>query len=440
MSGSALDTLQDYLKEHQVEDLVFELVESLLKDKPANPRKYLWSKLGEEETLANVKASEASIMEVPSHHLQRLFEATRLITKEVVPRDTVNVIIEQTVQLLDCDRVSLFVHDRHLNMLVLSASNLTKPIRVALNQGIAGTVFVTKQSVNIPDCYADPRFDQTFDRETGYRTKNLLCVPILDFEGESAGVLQAINKQSSTGAAFNQIDELLMAHLSQQAGIALRNAEVYREAIQQGDRANALVGAMSALSHDLGAQSVILAITMHSTELVQADRCTVYLVDEPREQLWSCATDSGKELRIPMNAGIAGECRATKQTICIADAYQDARFNQEMDRKTGYHTRSILAVPILSEERSEQVVGVIQMINKIEFDGEVGAFPEEDVRLIETFAKFLAPRVAKSVLTQQGKKMSEAERSGMRGAAVASKPAQASARINAIAEGDEDDE
>merc|ERR1719379_2346736 len=102
-----------------------------------------------------------------------------------------------------------------------------------------------------------------------------------------------------------------MENLTEHACIALRNAEVYRAAIVTSERASALLHMIQSLSQDLGVQSMILTITMHANELVQADRCTVFLVDEGREQLWSVSTDSGKEIRIPKAAGIAGECATT---------------------------------------------------------------------------------------------------------------------------------
>merc|ERR1712232_203920 len=102
-------------------------------------------------------------------------------------------------------------------MLVLNASNL--------------------ETVNIPDCYQDDRFDQTFDKMTGYRTNNLLTMCIRDFEGEAMGVLQAINKIDAP--CFSHVDEILVENLTLQVSIALRNAEVYRAAIVTSERASA---------------------------------------------------------------------------------------------------------------------------------------------------------------------------------------------------------
>merc|ERR1719230_1385580 len=120
-------------------------------------------------------------------HLIRLFEATKNITSEIVPKETINIIIQETIKLLRCDRVSLFIYDKRIDMLVLNASNLSQPIRVKPGQGIAGHVFKTQETVNIPDCYQDSRFDTSFDKMTGYRTNNLITMPIVDFEEQCMG-------------------------------------------------------------------------------------------------------------------------------------------------------------------------------------------------------------------------------------------------------------
>jgi adenylate cyclase len=411
--------LQNYIKKHDIEDLVQMLVEGLLKDRPEVRPKEHWAHMLRVEQLrrehkddvdAQWKEAE-SASEVPGRLLSKLFEASKRISSEIVPKDTIRIVIEETINLLNCDRVSLFVIDRRLDMLVLNASNLSVPIRISPGQGIAGHVFTTQETVNISDCYSDARFDQSVDKATGYRTKCLLTMPIIDFEGECMGVLQAINKQSdefSQGEKFTHIDEILMENLTQHVSIALRNAEIYRAAIVTQERANALLQMIQSLSQDLGAQSTILTITMHAGMLVQADRCTVFLVDENKEQLWSVTTDSGKEIRIPKSKGIAGECATQGDLIVIADCYADERFNQEVDKKTGYKTSSMLAVPVLRRKRLDQglgkVLAVIQMINKMEFDGEVGKFDDEDIQVMETFATFVAARLEGSTLLEKTQK------------------------------------
>jgi len=204
------------------------------------------------------------------------------------------------------------------------------------------------------------------------------------------GVLQAINKLDAP--AFSRVDEIVLERLTQHVGIALRNAEIYKAAITTSERATALLNMIQSLSQDLGVQSAIFTVAMHATQLVQADRCSVFLVDEPKQQLWSVATDSGEEIRIPKSGGIAGQCACEGKIVAVDDAYVDDRFNRDIDVETGYRTKSILAVPVKSQKSGNEdaILAVIQMINKTEFDGEVGRFDDEDKEVMETFTKFVA--------------------------------------------------
>jgi GAF domain-containing protein len=422
------DRLQGYMKTNNIEEMVQNLVEGLLKDKPdVRPQEH-WAHMLRVEKVQRENKHKAGYelkdmtagSEVPGRLLSKLFQATRRITSEIIPKETIRIIIDETLSLLQCDRVSLFIFDKRLNMLKLNASNLDVPIRVKPGQGIAGSVFITKNTINIADCYADDRFDQTFDKMTGYRTKNLLTMPIVDFEGECLGVLQCINKKeddedsvapytSERQLHFTHIDEILLESFVQHVSVALRNADLYRAAIVTSERSTALLSMIQSLSQDLGAQSTILTITMHSNQLVQADRCTVFLVDEGKGQLCSVSTDSGKEIRIPKSKGIAGECATEGKLIVIDDCYQDSRFNKDVDKMTGYKTVSMLAVPIFRRKprpNAGNVLAVIQMINKMEFDGEVGRFDEEDIEVMTSCTQFISSKLEGSSLLE---KMSQKE-------------------------------
>merc|ERR1719482_8973 len=89
---------------------------------------------------------------------------------------------------------------------------------------------------------------------------------------------------------------------------------------------------------------------MHANKIVTAHRSTVFLLDEPHNQLWSVSTDTGQEIRIPRTAGIAGQCCQEGIVINIPDAYADSRFNQAIDKQTGFRTHSILAIPLIDVE------------------------------------------------------------------------------------------
>ncbi|MBW2316606.1 MAG: GAF domain-containing protein, partial [Deltaproteobacteria bacterium] len=121
------------------------------------------------------------------------------------------------------------------------------------------------------------------------------------------------------------------------------------------------------------------AFALKMRGLLQADRVTLYLVDEERGELWSKVTESGLEIRQTMGRGIAGWVAAHGETLNIQDAYESELFDPSTDQKTGYRTRSVLCVPI--QDGGGKTFAVAQFLNKtsgVPFD-------EEDERRFDVF-------------------------------------------------------
>ena len=118
---------------------------------------------------------------------------------------------------------------------------------------------------------------------------------------------------------------------------------------------------------------------------IRADRCSLFLIDHKAKEMYIQAGDI--TLRLPIGAGIAGTVAKRGEMICIADAYEDHRFNRNIDKKTGYRTRSILCMPVRSKRK---VVGVVQYINK---DGETGEFDETDIQKVRHMIDDLGPLI-----------------------------------------------
>lgn len=112
---------------------------------------------------------------------------------------------------------------------------------------------------------------------------------------------------------------------------------------------------------------------------MEADRSSIFLLDEARHELWSRVALGMNEqvIRFPADRGIAGHVATTGELLNVSDPYADARFNPSVDRQTGYRTRSILCGPLRA--RDGRIVGVIQVLNK---RGD-GPFLESDVRRFE---------------------------------------------------------
>ncbi|MBK8011943.1 MAG: GAF domain-containing protein [Deltaproteobacteria bacterium] len=159
--------------------------------------------------------------------LTSLLEVTTALTRELHIDSLLDLILHESTRTVDADRGSLFIMSRDGSELWSKiALGEQKMIRVAVGQGIAGTVAQTKQPLNIPDAYRDKRFNPEVDRLTGYMTHSILCVPMLGGRREVVGVIQALNH--ATGPFTRDDEELLMA-FGAGAAAAIENASLYEE-------------------------------------------------------------------------------------------------------------------------------------------------------------------------------------------------------------------
>jgi adenylate cyclase len=251
-------------------------------------------------------------------------------------------------------------------------------------------VCVSFQTLNIVDAHQDPRFNSTMDKETGYRTRSMLCVPMVDSAGVIIGVVQAINKNPMF-PRFDAQDETLLKTFAAQAALAVRNAQLFTKTAVSLKQSDALLEVTKALSQELKIEALIQIICSKVQALLHSERCTVFILDKERKELYTSEHMSfgmGPALPIdgeratliyfPMDRGIAGSVATTLQPVNIPDAYKDPRFNKNMDKETGFRTRSILCMAITNHRND--CVGVLQVMNK-----EAGTFDEADEKLLGAF-------------------------------------------------------
>ena len=364
--------------------------------------------------------------------IQKLLDASTTIST-LDPLQATENIISETCRILDCDRATIFTVDDYTKELKLSVAEGATDIRIPIGQGIAGTVAQTGEIINISDAYSDPRFSSASDKQTGYRTTTILCMPITALSGNTIGVLQAINKKDTT---FNSVDEEVMSMLAIQAAQALQNANLFSQAEKNRDRFRSLLDIVRAMQSEMGVNSLIFTITQRTVRVVDADRCTLYLVDNVHRALFSMQGEVN--IRISMDQGIAGSVATTGQSLNIVDAYDNPSFNQAIDKKTGYRTKAILCMPIKADD---QVVGVLQLINKTT-DSRI--FTEEDEDTMSIFLSIAGPILSASSLyaSIQGKGKSRSDSEKEMPGSVNSRSDQASSKANlpGFDEGDEKEE
>jgi len=155
--------------------------------------------------------------------LERVLETTKRLARPIDLDSLLGQVIDAAREVLDADRGTVFLYEPATNELVVSVGTGVDAIRVPADRGIVGECAQTRAIVNVPDCYADPRFNPEVDRRTGYRTRCLLTVPLVGHDGVLVGVLQILNKR---GGAFDARDEGIAEALGAQCAVALQRARM----------------------------------------------------------------------------------------------------------------------------------------------------------------------------------------------------------------------
>ncbi|MGM0507875.1 MAG: HD domain-containing phosphohydrolase [Fusobacteriota bacterium] len=149
------------------------------------------------------------------------------------------------------------------------------------------------------------------------------------------------------------------------------------------------------LSQEKDLSEILKKLNEITKDLLEADRCSIFLHDKKTNELWTIVAHGVKEIRIKDDKGIAGLVFKEQKRIEIEDAYEDPRFNKEVDKRTGYRTKSILATPMI--DKKGKTIGVFQVINKL------GApkFTPEDVELLNHMDMYASSVIENALLYQE---------------------------------------
>jgi signal transduction histidine kinase/DNA-binding protein len=164
---------------------------------------------------------------------------------------------------------------------------------------------------------------------------------------------------------------------------------------QTEKRVNAMIEMGQSLTAVHNLDELLELIVTKVTEVIQADRSTIFLVDKKKQQIWSKVAQGENltEIRLPIGQGLAGWVTQHGQSINLANAYADERFCPDVDKKTGYLTRNMLAVPLSGKQ--DDVLGVIQVLNKLS-----GHFDNHDEQLLEAIGSQISVAIENAQLMQ----------------------------------------
>jgi len=305
----------------------------------------------------------------------------------------------KTGELLGADTTTIFLKDEDRNQLwsivAQDKKGGSREIRIPADHGsIAAEVATTKQVINIPyDLFDDPRSagsKKTY-KETGYRTYTMLSLPLLNEQGDLVAVVQLLNKlkDSPTPDAplderialngFSEKDERDFEDFAPSIRIILESSQSLRRATQKQQAAQALIAATNSLSKSsLDLEETLAKVMDEAKKLMNADRSTLWLIDNDRNDLWTKLPINGTltEMRLPIDMNsYAGKVAVTGTPVNIGfDLYQDPNSDRskEIDQTTEYRTCSLLCMPVFNADG--ELIGVTQLVNK----QKQGEFPSYD--------------------------------------------------------------
>ncbi|XP_034040194.1 cAMP and cAMP-inhibited cGMP 3',5'-cyclic phosphodiesterase 10A isoform X6 [Thalassophryne amazonica] len=272
--------------------------------------------------------------------------------------------------------------------------SLNTSLPIAVGTTIAAYVAKTRKTLLVEDMTGDERFPDGTGQDSGIRVHSVLCLPILTAIGDLIAILE-LHRYCGKEPFSLSHQEVATANLAW-ASVAIHQVQVCRGLAKQRELNDFLLDVSKTYFDNIVAiDSLLEHIMIYAKNLVNADRCALFQVDNNNKELYSDLFDIGeekegkpvftktKEIRFSIEKGIAGQVARTGEVLNIPDAYADPRFNREVDLKTGYTTRNILCMPIVSRGA---VIGVVQMVNKLSGS----AFTKTDENNFKMFAVFCA--------------------------------------------------
>ena len=141
-------------------------------------------------------------------------------------------------------------------------------------------------------------------------------------------------------------------------------------------------------------ENVLQLISDEAKSLVDAQRCSIFIVDKEDKILWTKLSDGIGRIVIGLDSGIVGVTYETKKPQIVNNPYEDKRFLPSIDKKSGYTTKNMISVPIFDSKRN--VMGVMQLLNKKRFD-----FDNADLELLTFFANYVSGSLELVILNEQ---------------------------------------
>ena len=331
-------------------------------------------KIKTQESTAKIKEFQLRILQQVSQVAIAPFNFNRIL----------DAMMDRVMEAMHTDAGSIILKNEDTGFLEFKVTKgekaeEIKKYKLKVGEGIAGWVFKNRRPVIANNVYRDKRFKASISQKLRYETHNILCTPLL-VKNKAIGILEVINKKSN----FIDDDLRILNILANNISIVIENARLFNTSLKKISELNTLSEISRNINSILDLDPLLSVVMHNATEVMKAEVSSVLLLDEDKKELiFRIALgekgEKVKKIKLKVGEGIAGWVAKTGKPIIVNDVKNEPRFNQAVDRKTGFKTRSILCVPLYSKEK---MIGVIQVINKKDHL----PFTKEDEKLLNTFA------------------------------------------------------
>ncbi len=327
---------------------------------------------------------------------KELLDVVADITSEIDLGKILQKVMSQATKMIDSDRSTLFLNDEKKEELfsMIGAGLGAIEIRLPNSAGIAGTVFTSGMTVNIPYAYSDLRFNPGFDKKTGYFTRSMLCVPVNNKEGKTIGVIQLLNKRRGV---FTDEDEESLKTFTAQVSIALENAKLFDDVQKIKDRNEGMLQSMSSGVITLNEERKIETCNKAGMEILKLDS-EESIIGRQAEDFFG-----GPNAWIVERLKRVGEDPAGEPDV-IVDAELEVEIKDADENpapKTEKISANVTVLPLFTLEKKRAIVeGEEQIIEEKKKMGSMLMIEDisNEKRMKSTMSRYMDPDVAEELL------------------------------------------
>ncbi len=285
------------------------------------------------------------------------------VTADIKLGSLLQKVMGEATRLLNAERSTLFLNDEKTNDLWSEVGQGLEAMQIRLpnHLGIAGAVFTTEKSINIPYAYADLRFNPAFDKKTGFFTRSILCVPVINKQGKTIGVTQVLNKR---GGPFSNEDEARLRAFTAQVSIALENAKLFADVQNMKNYNEAMLESMSNGLITLDGAEKIVTCNAAGLRILQVT--AEQILDQPAQNFFAGA-----------NAWIMDKIRTVEE-----HQQQQIMMDAQLEVKDQNLSVNLTVQPLLGADKKR--IGFMLVIEDI----------SNEKRLKSTMSRYMDPSIA----------------------------------------------